>query len=65
MSGASPNKNFELLKQNPRHPSLHLKRIGEMWLARVGLEYRALALESRDGLDWIWIGPHDEYDSLT
>ena len=59
------DKNFELLKQNPRHPSLRLKRIGELWSARVGLEYRALALESKDGLDWIWIGPHDEYDKLT
>jgi hypothetical protein len=25
------DKNFALLKANPRHPSLHFKRIGELW----------------------------------
>jgi mRNA-degrading endonuclease RelE of RelBE toxin-antitoxin system len=38
-------KNFELLKSNPRHPSLQFKRLGEYWSARVGLHYRALAVE--------------------
>ncbi len=31
------DKNFELLKENPRHPSLQLKRIEELWSARVGM----------------------------
>ena len=39
------DKNFELLKANSRHPSLHFKRIGDLWSARVGLHYRALALD--------------------
>jgi hypothetical protein len=57
-------KNFELLKKNPRHPSLQFKRLGEQWSARVGLHYRALAVE--DGFDyfWVWIGSHAEYDKL-
>jgi hypothetical protein len=38
-------KNFELLKADQRHPSLQFKRIGEFWSARVGLNYRALAVE--------------------
>jgi len=38
-------KNFELLKENLRHPSLHFKKIGKFWSARVGLYYRALTIE--------------------
>jgi hypothetical protein len=39
------DKDFELLKQNPSHPSLHLKQVGRFWSARVGKHYRALAVE--------------------
>ena len=59
------NKNFELLKRDPRHRSLRLKKIGRFWSVRVGLRYRALARDRSDGLVWFWIGPHDEYDRLT
>src|SRR4051812_20680681 len=38
------NKNFELLKADPHHPSLHLKKVGELWSVRVGAHYRALGL---------------------
>jgi hypothetical protein len=57
-------KNFELLKQDSRHPSLQFKRLGDYWSVRVGLHYRALAVE--DGVDyvWVWIGDHGEYDRL-
>jgi hypothetical protein len=58
------DRNFALLSENPRHPSLHFKRVGEGWSARAGRNYRALALESPDGFDWVWIGPHDEYNAL-
>jgi len=34
------------------------------WSARVGLSYRALAVEAPEGLLWIWIGDHDEYERL-
>ncbi len=44
-------ENFELLKANPLHPSLHFKRVGVLWSARVGLNHRALAVE--DGSDFI------------
>ena len=56
--------NFELLKSDPRHPSLKLKKIGSKWSARVGLHYRALAIESGSDLVWFWIGDHSEYDRL-
>ena len=47
------------------YPSLHLKKIGRFWSVRVGLHYRALAVEDRHDLVWFWIGPHAEYNSLV
>ena len=48
---------YEQLEADPRHPSLHLKRIGRFWSVRVGLRHRALAVEaSTDELLWVWIG---------
>jgi hypothetical protein len=58
------DKAFELLRSNPRHPSLHFKKISALWSVRVGLEYRALATEEADGYSWFWIGTHAEYDRL-
>ena len=58
------NKNYELLKANPQHPSLHLKKAGRFWSVRIGLRHRALAVEVEDGLLWFWIGSHAEYDGL-
>ena len=56
---------YELLKADPRHPSLHLKTIGRFWSVRVGLRHRALAIEAgEDTLLWVWIGTHAEYDQL-
>ncbi|MEK6787124.1 MAG: hypothetical protein AABY61_16740 [Nitrospirota bacterium] len=58
------DKNFALLKENPRHPYLHLRRIGELWSVRVGNHYRAHGLEVPDGIQWIWIGTHADYDKM-
>jgi hypothetical protein len=59
------DKNFELLKTNPHHPSLHLKKVGEdLWSVRVGKDFRALARSRADGLHWFWIGSHAEYEKL-
>ena len=58
------DKNFALLKGNPKHPSLHFKQIKHFWSVRVGLEYRALAIDGPKGPVWFWIGTHDEYDKL-
>lgn len=55
---------YDLLKQDPRHPSLHFKKIGELWSARVGLHYRAIAVEDGADLLWVWIGTHADYDGL-
>ena len=58
------DKGVELLKRDPRHPSLQLKKVGNFWSARVGISYRALAVEDGDDLIWVWIGAHDEYERL-
>jgi hypothetical protein len=56
--------NYELVKRNPRHPSLHFKKVGKLWSARVGRDHRALAMEDERGFIWVWIGAHEEYDRL-
>lgn len=58
------DKNYELLKHNPQHPSLHLKHVGRFWSVRVGAGYRALAIEHPAGFVWFWIGTHAQYDQL-
>jgi len=57
-------ENFALLKANPLHPSLHLKKVGKFWSIRVGLSYRALAIEDDEDFIWIWIGTHSEYELM-
>jgi hypothetical protein len=59
------DKSFALLKADPRHPSLHFKRIGDYWSVRVGIRYRALGTPVDAGIYWIWIGTHAEYDELV
>lgn len=61
---ALADKNFTILKDNSSHPSLHFKRVGRYWSARVGIGCRALAAPVDDGLLWFWIGSHAEYDRL-
>jgi hypothetical protein len=62
---ALADKNFALFKADPRHPSLHFKRIGRVWSVRVGDHYRALGTEVDDGILWFWIGTHAEYDRIV
>jgi hypothetical protein len=59
------DKNYALLKENPRHTSLQLKRVGRFWSVRVGSRYRALAVQVGDDLLWFWIGSHSDYDTLV
>ena len=56
---------FALLKNDPRHPSLHLKKVGRYWSVRVGLHHRAVGVDAPDGVLWFWIGNHGEYDNLV
>ncbi|MCA0268043.1 MAG: hypothetical protein LCH53_02295 [Bacteroidetes bacterium] len=56
---------YALLKADPRHPSLHFKRIGRFYSVRIGLGYRALAVHDDAGALWVWIGSHAQYDQLV
>ena len=59
------DKNYALLKADPKHPSLHFKKVGRYWSVRIGLRYRALATDIDGDLVWFWIGSHADYDALT
>ena len=61
---ALADKNYALLKTNPQHPSLQFKKVGRFWSVRVGLRYRALAVEADGNFVWFWIGSHADYDVL-
>jgi len=54
-----------MLKADPRHPSLHFKKLGKHWSVRVGAHHRAIAVQVDDGMYWIWIGTHADYDKLA
>ena len=43
---------FALMRADPRHPSIRLKKVGDYWSARIGLHYRALASERAEELVW-------------
>jgi len=58
------DKNFKMLETDPHHPSLHLKKIGLSWSARVGINYRVIGKPRQEGILWLWIGPHSEYDKF-
>lgn len=56
------DRNYAILKADPSHRSLHFKKIGSYWSVRVGLHYRALAVDAEGDLVWFWIGSHAQYD---
>ena len=56
--------NYELLKKDSFHPSLHFKKVGRFWSVRAGIKYRALGVREGDDVIWFWIGSHAEYDKL-
>jgi hypothetical protein len=50
------DKNYQLLKSDPHHPSLHFKKIGVRWSVRIGSHYRALGTPVEGGIYRIWFG---------
>jgi len=57
-------RNFDLLKADLLHPSLHFKKVGKFWSIRVGLNHRALAIKEGRDFIWVWIGSHSDYDRM-
>lgn len=58
------DENFKILKRTPYHPSLHFKKVGRFWSVRIGIHYRAVAIEDAHDIVWFWIGHHSEYERL-
>ena len=59
------DKAFALLCEDSRHPSLHFKKVGAFWSARVDMAHRVLAVEDGEDFIWVWIGSHDEYERIV
>lgn len=60
-------KNYHLWRRDPRHPSLHFRRLQgskDRFSVRVGDHYRALGKQVGETITWVWIGTHSEYDRL-
>jgi hypothetical protein len=59
---------YRLFQANPSHPGLQFKKLEEgeddIYLARIGLGYRALAVVKGSRIVWYWIGDHADYDRL-
>ncbi len=58
---------YRLFASNRAHPGLHFKKLegeDDIYSARIGLDYRALAVMKKDRIVWYWIGGHSEYDRL-
>ena len=58
-------KSYQLWRKDHFYPSLHFKKVGGvLWSACITRDYRSLALKKGENYYWIWIGTHDEYESL-
>jgi hypothetical protein len=57
-------KQYSLWLQDPKHPSLRFKKVGDYWSARVTGTYRAVGIMDGDTVIWFFIGTHAEYDHL-
>jgi hypothetical protein len=58
---------YRLCSANPSHPSLRFKGVRRdqpLYSVRVGSHHRALGYLRDDGMLWVWIGTHAEYDDL-
>jgi len=58
------DKQYRLWIENPYHPSIHFKKVGRYWSARVTDDYRSVGIKDGDTIIWFWIGTHREYDRL-
>jgi len=60
-------KNYRLWRDNPTHPSLDFKKLhgaSDRFSVRIGDHYRAIGHRTAEGVEWVWIGSHEEYNKL-
>ena len=58
---------YALFAQNPEHPSLRFKKLGgydHVWSVRINEQCRAVGERRGDTIIWVWVGTHNEFDSL-
>ena len=59
---------YRLFAENPAHPGLQFKKLegeDDIYSARIGLDYRALAVVKKGRIVWYWIGSHSAYDRMV
>ena len=58
------DKAYDLWAENPYHPSLNFKKLKgiDYYSVRINENYRAIGYRITDGIVWIWIGTHADYD---
>lgn len=60
-------KAYQLFEENPRHPSLRLKKVHTaqpIYSVRITRDYRALGVRDGEAIVWFWIGSHTDYERL-
>jgi hypothetical protein len=61
-------KNYLLWGNDPGHPSLGFKPLkggsARRFSIRVGDHHRAIGQRIDDGIEWVWIGSHEDYNKL-
>ncbi len=58
---------YSLFAENPEHPSLRFKKLGgydHVWSVRINEQYRAVGERDGDTIVWVWIGSHNDFDTL-
>jgi hypothetical protein len=62
-----PKEGYKLFQTNPYHPGLRFKRIHStrpIFSVRITKDYRAIGIQQKGEILWLWIGSHSEYDKL-
>ena len=61
------DKAYRLWRCDHSHPSLHFKKLQgahDLFSVRLGDHHRAVGLLRNDLVIWVWIGTHQEFDSM-
>jgi hypothetical protein len=60
-------KAYTQFAKDPGHPSLRFKKLAgyeQIWSVRINEQYRAVGERDGDTVIWVWIGSHNDFDSL-
>ena len=58
---------YRLFAEDPAHNSLRFKKLSghrDLWSVRATLNIRAVGQRDGDTVVWVWIGSHNDFDSL-